>query len=243
MVSKDRQIQRWNGTVQPNFEYLKCVICGFSGENKSFKKLYAEDIFCAGTLIRHECPACGLIFGDLRFLSMPINEIRDDHEDTYSYFVEGDNTMFLKVCFRSIDILKKKHLSFLDYACGDGKMIPILKQDCYNISGYDKYVISSNVLSNIDGLKFDIIYAVNFIEHLIDPVSDISYMLTHLNYGGYLVFISDCIDIYKIEYTHFHTFYFTGNSFNILLETLKMRIVHNETRENNRIIILERISN
>ena len=132
-------------------------------------------------------------------------------------------------------------MTYLDYACGDGKMVNILKSEGYDITGYDKYVSAPNVLSNIDGLKFDIVYAINFIEHLINPVSDILYMLTHLNDKGYLVFISDCIDAYGVDHTHFHTFYFTGNSLNILCKTLNMNLLHIETRGICHIMILTRV--
>jgi SAM-dependent methyltransferase len=240
MVSKDRQLQRWNRLVQPNFESLNCAICGYSGDNKEFKKFYAEDIFCAGTLIRHECPFCGLIFGDLRVLAMTDSELADDHQDTYSYFTEGDRRHMLKDIFNSIGILKQKELKYLDYACGDGKMVEVLKHEGYDITGYDKYIKAFNVLSNIDGLKFDIIYAVNFIEHLINPLYQIADILTHVKHNGYLVFISDCIDRYAIEFTHFHTFYFTGDSFNILCKKLELKIVHNDTKGDYRIIILTR---
>jgi len=54
-------------------------------------------------------------------------------------------------------------LSILDYACGVGKMIPLLRNRGYNICGYDKYVKATNVLNNIDNMKFDLIYLITLL--------------------------------------------------------------------------------
>ena len=108
-------------------------------------------------------------------------------------------------------------------------MIPILKEKGYNIYGYDKYVKNNNVLNNIDNKKFDVIYTNNFIEHVINPIEDIKKILLHLNDNGYLIIMSDCFDEYKIEYTHYHLYFYTGNSFNILCDKLNLDIIDSKT--------------
>jgi 2-polyprenyl-3-methyl-5-hydroxy-6-metoxy-1,4-benzoquinol methylase len=229
MASKERQIKRWNNLQHPRLNSLNCIICEYTDLNQNFSKLYANDIFCAGTLIRHKCPNCGLIFGDLRFLNLSEEEINDDHEDVYSYYSEGNTVPYILDNLNSLDIFKNKNLSYLDYACGIGKMIPILKDKGYNIYGYDKYVKNNNVLNNIDNTKFDVIYTNNFIEHVINPIEDIKKILLHLNDNGYLIIMSDCFDEYKIEYTHYHLYFYTGNSFNILCDKLNLDIIDNKT--------------
>jgi hypothetical protein len=104
-----------------------------------------------------------------------------------------------------------------------------VKKQGYNIYGYDKYVKETNVLNNIDNMKFDVIYSNNFIEHLINPLEDIKKMLNNLNSNGYLIFISDCIDEYMVEFTHYHTYYYTGNSFTILCDKLNLDIIESKT--------------
>ena len=229
MASKERQIKRWNNLQQPRPISLNCIICEYTDLNKNFLKLYAKDIFCAGKLIRHKCPNCGLIFGDLRFLNLSEKEINDDHEDVYSYYSEGNTVPYILDNLNSLDIFKNQNLSYLDYACGIGKMIPILKDKGYNIYGYDKYVKNNNVLNNIDNKKFDVIYTNNFIEHVINPIEDIKKILLHLNDNGYLIIMSDCFDEYKIEYTHYHLYFYTGNSFNILCDKLNLDIIDSKT--------------
>jgi 2-polyprenyl-3-methyl-5-hydroxy-6-metoxy-1,4-benzoquinol methylase len=229
MASKERQIERWARIQHPYLINLSCVICGFTDLYNNFKKLHSNDIFNAGTLIRHQCPNCGLIFGDLRFLSLSEQEIQDDYDDTYSYFHEGNTANNIINNISSLPLFENKRLSYLDYACGIGKMIPTLKNLGYNVHGYDKYVRNENVLNNIDDMKFDVIYANNFIEHIANPIKDINRILTHLNDDGYLIMMSDCLDEYINEFTHFHVYFYTGNSFNILCNKLNLDIIESKT--------------
>lgn len=227
--SKERQIQRWNKIQYVNPIKLSCIICEYNDLNNNFEKLYSDDLFCAGKLIRHKCPNCGLIFGDLRFITLSENEINNDHDDLYSYYEEGDTVPFILNNLNSLDLFKNKNVSYLDYACGIGKMIPVLKNKGYNISGYDKHIKNENVLNNIDNMKFDIIYINNFIEHVINPITEIQKILNHLNEDGFLIIMSDCFDEYKLEFTHYHLYFYTGNSFNILCDKLNLDIIESKT--------------
>ena len=138
MASKERQIQRWKRIEYPSPINLNCIICEYNDLNDNFEKLYSDDIFYAGKLIRHKCPNCGLIFGDLRVLNLSEKEINDDYEDVYSYFTEGNTYQYVLNSLNSINIFKNKNLLYLDYACGTGSILPILKNEGYNIYGYDK---------------------------------------------------------------------------------------------------------
>lgn len=239
MASLKRQIIRWSNLKQPNAEYLSCVICDYNDLNHKFKKYFANDIFNAGVIVRHQCPNCSLIFGDLRFLQLSEDEINNDYCDTYSYFKEGDGLREKIAALQSITIFKDTSLSILDYACGVGIESAFLLKLGYNIHGYDKYVVKQGVLNNIDNMKFDIIYNINFIEHLIDPIKDIKKILKHLKINGYLIFISDAIDQYKVEITHFHTFYYIGKSLEFLFNKLNLQIIENKSVETLRVIVLQ----
>lgn len=219
---------------------LTCAICEHTDLNHNFKKLQSNDLFNAGTLIRHECPNCGLIFGDLRFLSLSEQEIQDDYDDVYSYFAEGDTVPYIMNNLNSLNLFKNKKLSYLDYACGIGKMIPILKNSGYKIHGYDKYVKNDNVMNCIDGMKFDVIYANNFIEHITNPIEDIKRILIHLNDDGYLIIMSDCLDEYMIEFTHYHVYFYTGNSFNVLCDKLNLEIIESKKVDQCKIKVLKK---
>lgn len=242
MASYKRQIKRWENLKQPDNKLLICFICEFSDINANFKKYKANDIFNAGEIVRHQCPNCDLIFGDLRFLNFSKEEVAEDYCDTYSYFKEGDTHNHQLKSLTSIELFKNKKYSYLDYACGIGRILPTLRQQGYNIFGYDKYVISENVLQNIDSIKFDVIFSNNYIEHLINPINDIKNMLNHLNDNGYLIFTSDCIDEYKIEFTHFHTFYYLGKSLTVLADKLNLNILELKSVGECRVLVLQKIN-
>jgi len=228
-ASKERQIERWKKIQRQCPINLTCIICEYTELNEKFQQLYSDDMFNACKLILHKCPSCGLIFGDLRFLDLTEKEINDDHDDLYSYYTEGDTVPYILCNLNSLNIFKNKNVSYLDYACGIGSMIPILKNLGYNINGYDKHVKNENVLNNLNDMKYDVIYANNFIEHVTDPIADIQKILNHLNDNGYLILMSDCFDEYKIEYTHYHLYFYTGDSFNILCDKLNLVIIESKT--------------
>lgn len=228
MASKQRQLERWkNLQTQPIVTELKCSICDYSDSINKFKIYRAKDIFNAGELIRYQCPNCETIFGDLRFLGLPLAEIQQDYEDLYSYYKEGDTTNYILFVLQNIKFLNKngKHL---DFACGKwNKLIPTLRAKGYNIIGYDKYVTGEKyILNKLDpSAKFDVIYNNNYIEHLINPIDDIREMVDLLNIGGHIVFITQCFE-YCIEFSHYHTFFFNDKSLKIIADKLGLTPVY-----------------
>jgi hypothetical protein len=227
MASKERQIARWKNLKQPNIEILKCYICDYNNNIDTYKIFKANDIFNAGELIRYKCPECDTIFGDLRFLNFSNKDIKDDYEDVYSYYKEGDTTKYILEIVRKTPFFKDKTLQYLDYACGKwNKLVPQLKNEGYNILGYDKYVSDNEyILNNIQGKQFDIILNCNFIEHLINPLSDLNEIIGHLNDNGTIIFITQCFE-YTIEFTHYHTFFFSDKALNIISKKLNLSFIY-----------------
>ena len=62
MASKNRQIERWTNLKQPNLINLQCPLCEYNETINNYKKCMANDIFCAGIIIRHQCPYCDFAF-------------------------------------------------------------------------------------------------------------------------------------------------------------------------------------
>jgi hypothetical protein len=226
MASKERLIERWKNFKQPELEKLKCYICDYEENISNYKIYKVNDIFEAGELIRYECPCCTVIFGDMRFLLLDQSEIDNDYSDLYSFYNEGDTTEYIIKTLSSIDIFNDKSKSYLDYACGNwNNIVPYLRENGYNIYGYDKYVNSDNYfLNDITGLKFDVIYNNNFIEHLINPIDFISTMVNHLNDYGYIIFISPCFE-YSYDFTHYHTFFFNDKSLEYISKKINIKLI------------------
>lgn len=226
-MSKERLIERWKNLKQPIINELTCYVCNYKNNIDIFNVLKTNDIFEAGELIRYECPECNLIFGDLRFLNLSNEEIENDYIDAYSYYSEGNTKNYILDALNSLDLFKDKNKSYLDYACGKkNTTIEMLFDKGYNIYGYDKYVECNSkfFINNITNMKFDVIYCNNYIEHLIKPYEDLLKMVEHINKGGYLILISSCFE-YVIEYTHYHTFFFSDKSLNILAEKLDLEFI------------------
>lgn len=233
-LGKERMIKRWKEIKQPDIIDLGCYICDYNGCIDNYKKIYSDDIFNAGQIVRYQCPNCDLIFGDLRFLNLSEKEISDDYNDLYSYYKEGDTTKYILDVFNILNLFidENKNKKILDFACGNwNSVIKIIREKGFNnIYGFDKYVNNANLeymLSEEQLLnnKFDIIYSNNFIEHLINPINDIKYLLSLLDKNGCLIFITSCFD-YCYEFTHFHTFFFIGRSIDKLCEKLDIKMVY-----------------
>lgn len=227
--SKGRLINRWKYIKDKKIESIKCYVCDYQNNIEYFKEYLAQDMFYAGLLKRYQCPNCELIFGDLRFINLSLDEISKDYQDVYTFFSEHDTTEYIIKSLDSVNCLDDKSKSYLDFACGDTNgVITELKHKGYNIIGYDKYTNNKDyILKELNDNKFDIIFSNNYIEHVINPIEDIKYILSHINTGGKLVLISSCFE-YAIEYTHYHTFFFIGKSLDILCQKTGMKLVESK---------------
>ena len=229
MSGADRQIKRWRSIKQPIITELECFICNFKENIQEFKTFKSNDMFNAGELIRHECPNCLIIFGDLRFITMDQDEINKDYEDLYSYYNETNTTKYIDGVFESLpDYLKDKTKSYIDYACGKWNLfIPNLKKRGYNIIGYDKYVKDpDNIVTNTipNDTKFDILINNNYIEHMINPLDEIYKIKSLVNTGGYIIFVTSCFE-YIYTNTHYHTFFFSDKSLDIICKKFNLSLV------------------
>lgn len=223
--SKKRLVERWSNLNHSYLTELKCYICDYNDNINKYTSLKCKDIFEAGELIRYQCPRCKVIFGDLRFLSLSPSQIAADYTDLYSFYSEGDTYKYILQTLVDTKVLENKNKSILDFACGDNnRIIPYLMSLGHNILGYDKYVNNNSyVLKDLKGLKFDIIYSSNYIEHLINPIEELNNLLNYLNDDGKLIFISPCFE-YCYTQTHYHTFFFVEDSINYLCKKLNIKI-------------------
>lgn len=223
-MSEKNLIERWKNLKQSNITELQCKLCNEIYNINQFKIYKTNDIFHAGELIRYQCPNCDVIFGDLRFLNLDQKEIDQDYIDLYSYYKEGDTTDYILNSLKECNL--DKNWEGLDFACGGwNRHLKILNDLGYNVSGYDKYIKNRDyMLDDIKGKIFDYIFSNNYIEHLIHPIQDLEGILSHLKPGGLLILITECFD-YRIEYTHYHTFFFIGRSISYLEKKLNIKLI------------------
>ena len=225
-AGKERLIARWEKLKnQPDINLLKCKVCEHSSSIKKYKKLTVRDRFEAGRLVRYQCPNCEVIFGDLRFLGLPSEEIDKDYEDVHVIFSETDTSEGRVIMFNKFEL--DKSLEYLDYACGAfPDTLNKLNNQGWTTYGYDKHVTvpHSRFLSNIDNRTFDVVYTNNYIEHLIDPIKDFDDILKHVKPGGKLIMASPCWEFrYCYDISHHHTFFFSEKSLKVLEKKLNIK--------------------
>ena len=228
-MSKSRLINRWKNIKYITNLEMSCYVCDFNINIPSCKIYKDNDMFEAGELTRYQCPNCDVIFGDLRFLNMTIDEISKDYEDVYSYYDESDTSKYILDILNTINLGKQK--TYLDYACGKTyKTLNLLNSNGYNTYGFDSYVEMDHpkFLSKINNdMKYDVIYSSNFIEHVINPVDDLNKLINLLDTNGKLVMISPCWE-YCYSFTHYHTFFLIGKSVKYLCDRLKITEIYSK---------------
>ncbi len=225
--SRERQIARWSKLEQPSYTTLQCGLCQSNQAIEKYEVFKAKDIFNAGTLVRYKCPECEVIFGDLRFLNLPQEEINCDYEDLYSYYDEGNTTPYILEVLQDQPFFGDKTKTYIDYACGRwNKVIQNLRNEGYTAIGYDKYVTdnSNAIINTLPSEKCDILINSNYIEHFIHPLEDIQEMLQFVKPGGYILFMTECFE-YKIEFTHYHTFFFGKKALEFIAKECNLEFI------------------
>lgn len=222
--SEQNQIRRWKTISYEEPSIIKCFICDYSAPESEYKTLYATDLFHFGRIKRFVCPQCDVIFGDLKFITAPPIEILHDYQDVYSYYNEATIDKFFIDLLQSLKYIQKSQ-KIIDYGSGNKlKYHAYLNSNGYNISKYDKFVKSDDMISTIVPESFDILFNHNVIEHVINPYEDLAEMIDLIKPKGLLIMSSACWE-YIHEVTHYHTFFFLGRSVDYLCKKLKIELI------------------
>lgn len=210
-------------------EILTCTICGYQAAEKDFKTKESECIFRGGHLKRYVCPKCGVIFGPAKFMRQTEKELEEDYRVHYLGFSEGDSTGKEQRAFFMLQPEKKK--VYLNYGCGEwSKSLQNLREQGYQVYGYEPYAPDDNsyIITSKEKLmkmRFDGIFSNDLLEHLTDPVKDLSEMKNILLHPeSKMAHSTICFD-YRQEFTRFHTHFFTGNSVEVMSRKAGLRIV------------------
>ncbi|PVZ87149.1 methyltransferase [Serratia sp. S1B] len=218
-------VEEISGKDKPNI----CPLCGHDASLESFKEIESNCIFYGGRLLRHECPSCNVIFGPQKMFALDEEMLDLDYRNLYRIYSEGNSTESI---IRTFHLLHpKKNGVYLDFGCGGewSEAIQRLRADGWNIYGFEpsanhssEYVFSKwDELSN---LRFDGILTHNVLEHLFDPV-DITIKLKNLLVeDGRIVHATACFD-YLYDFTHYHVYFFTGRSTEVLAKKTGMSII------------------
>lgn len=206
---------------------ITCKICGHSEILKNVEKKTARCFFNGGFLERYICPQCDVIFGPLKISEMSSARLGWEYKTHYKVFAEGDSTAQEMSSFFALNPEKEK--KYLNYGAGCwSNTFAKLTELGYEIYNYEPFVASAkqtHVITDrqrLSELRFDGIFSCSLIEHLQEPIEELSFMYSLLKPGGKMAHGTGCYE-YAYEYTRFHLFFFVGRSLEFLSNKLGSR--------------------
>jgi len=216
-------------TMASDVQNRTCPLCGHKDSDAAFIKVKTHCIFGGGDLLRHQCPACDVIFGSDKIFQLSNAELSQDYEWHYRVYDEGDST---EQELRAFHLLKPhREGAYLNYGAGGwSRSVQILRNEGWNVMAFEPhdaassdadYVISSR--SVLSSTKFDGIFSNNVLEHLRHPICELSNMRDYLKPGGQMSHATPCFE-YLYEYTRFHLFFYLGRSRGVLARLADLSI-------------------
>lgn len=206
----------------------KCLICN------------SENIHPLKGYERHDmavCGKCGFVF----MYRVPTMQELTDHYKTYSYAGSpGQSTL---ISFnRLLDTFEsyRKNNNLLDFGCGRGWFLDEAKKRGWNVYGTEfsqeavslcesKGIIMKNgnlLMEDFDGVRFDVVFCSEVIEHVNDPVPQLKSMFKVLRPGGCIYLTTPNFNCYLrhqfgpdfniIEYPE-HLCYFTKRTMDLAM--------------------------
>lgn len=217
-------------------EILECIICKENVNTNKAEKLSSECIYGGGKLIRYKCPKCGCVFGPGKMLELSETELSEEYKIHYNAYDEGMTEEAEIKTFYSLKPVRGKR--YLNYGAGAwNQTIMRLRNDGYDVYGYDPYAPSSNeyIIKDIEILekmKFDGIFSHDLLEHLAKPLEIFTTFKKILNEDGKMAHATACYK-YVYEYTRFHLVFYTGTAVDYLCKECGIRVLEKEIDSEN----------
>lgn len=213
---------------------VKCKICGDSTSLFGYKGF--NDItgnVGITEVCYHKCPTCGFIF-----------TMDFDHWSKSDFLEKIYNKDYIKVDPDYIEIRPKlwvptiienikKSDSFLDYGAGTDVLCEELRKRGYDASGWDP--MWPNQLPQFSDKKFDVISAIEVLEHTPTPIETIDEIIQFLKPQEGKIIIStlandiithEGIDYWYIAPRNGHVCMYSKKSLSILFHKFGMKIIH-----------------
>lgn len=138
----------------------------------------------------YECSSCHFLFQNKHSENEAIYKKMDWQKEDPGFVKR--NEMIKKIIKENI---KDKNKTILDYGCGKGNLVDSLKNDNYEVYGFDPFMLEEDKTRNIYKEKekiplknFDYLVAVETIEHLNNPINDLRNILKLLKDNGTFIF-------------------------------------------------------
>jgi hypothetical protein len=207
-------------------------VCLHEGPADAFRELRAQDFLLGGPILRHQCPACYLVFGSQRMLRMEPEALGREYREAYAVYDEGDTTPYGLEAFACLGASPGPGRNYLDYGAGRwSRAIPTLRAQGYDVVGFEPYAHdvsgTPEVFSDearLRSMRFDGIMTQSVIEHLPDPVSTLRFLAGLLRDDGAPMVHATACYRYELEFSRFHLFFFLGRSVAALAARAGLRV-------------------
>lgn len=207
----------------------QCPLCQHQATQAAFAVRESHCIFGGGVLSRYQCPACDLVFGPDKMFGLTPQELSQDYEWHYQAYQEGDSTAQEIRAFHAMNPVRDG--CYLNYGAGAwSRSVQILRREGWQVYAYEPHASASaggeyavQGKAALSAMRFDGIYSNNVLEHLRQPVQDLSFLRTLLKPGGCMAHATPCFE-YLYEFTRFHLFFFLGRSHAVLAQQAGLTI-------------------
>jgi len=209
---------------------LSCALCGHTAQRAYFAEHVTACIFEGGTITRHQCPDCEVIFGSDLMLELSPEALAHEYEWHYQIFSEGDSTEQEIRAFKALNPERGK--AYVNWGSGAwSSSTESLRADGWEVYGYEphgsahgggKYVLTTP--SELERINPAGIFSNNVLEHFRHPVAALREMAALLPVGGRMSHATPCFE-YRFEFTRFHLFFFLGKSREWIAEQANLSVV------------------
>jgi hypothetical protein len=193
---------------------LTCLACGGVFERKAMAVRTDTCVFGGGRLDRHECPACGCVFGPEKYLDLPGALVAADMAHLYSTYSEGDSSAEEMRAFHMMN--PKPGGLYLCWGSGAwSHTVEKLRAEGHDVWGFEPFIEtgSPHVVRTREEIraKFDGVFSNNVLEHMQDPAAQFREFHHYLKPGGVMCHATPCYD-WLYAFTRFHVFFPLGTS-------------------------------
>jgi len=185
-------------------QYEKCPNCGFVG-SKTHKELNKKD------------------WAELNFRYHEEHRGNSKNPDDPNWVARLESQATLIKKLSCLGLFSKQN-PWLDYACGDGKLVSLLNQKGISFDKFDLYMDDSTFLTleELEAQKFSLIINTSMFEHILSRKS-IDYLVNLLDGNGILALHTLICEEVPCDPSWFyllpvHTAFFTNKSMEILFK-------------------------
>jgi len=205
---------------------ITCPIC--KNSNEQLRTLESNCMFLEiegvnQHIIRYQCDSCDVIFGSEEMIGLEKDKLMKAYLDIYSSgYRECDSSSFEFLLFTLLRPTRDG--VYINWGAGTSTTSEIANTHGFTLLNYDPGLPDSlNYLTKdkISTMSIDGIISNNVLDHLQDPINELSFMKSILKPGKSMIHGSDGFQ-YRIHWTKFHLYFFIGRSVQVMSDTIGM---------------------